>query len=83
MPGYNPTNLGFNMASAQAVLMKSASDAFVNTVINGGSYSDNLGNALAGQASNIGMAVGFKSVGGWALGKYDDGSIQKVLAHAL
>ncbi|WP_423814595.1 adhesin [Pseudomonas viridiflava] len=83
MPGYNPTNLGFNMASAQAVLMKSASDAFVNTVINGGSYSDNLGNALAGQASNIGMAVGFKSIGGWALGKYDDGSIQKVLAHAL
>ncbi|MEE5118997.1 filamentous hemagglutinin N-terminal domain-containing protein [Pseudomonas alliivorans] len=83
MPGYNPTNLGFNMASAQAVLMKSASDAFVNTVINGGSYSENLGNALAGQASNIGMAVGFKSIGGWALGKYDDGSIQKVLAHAL
>ncbi|WP_404940735.1 DUF637 domain-containing protein [Pseudomonas amygdali] len=83
MPGYDPTSLGFNLQSAQAVLMKSASDAFVNTVINGGSYSDNLGNALAGQASNIGMAVGFKSVGGWALGKYEDGSIQKVLAHAL
>ncbi|PBQ02219.1 hypothetical protein CCL07_15765, partial [Pseudomonas congelans] len=83
MPGYDPTSLGFNLQSVQAVLMKSASDAFLNTVINGGSYSDNLGNALAGQASNIGMAVGFKSVGGWALGEYEDGSIQKVLAHAL
>ncbi|WP_404944483.1 DUF637 domain-containing protein, partial [Pseudomonas viridiflava] len=83
IPGYDPASLGFNLQSVQAVLMKSASDAFVNTVINGGSYSDNLGNALAGQASNIGMAVGFKSVGGWALGKYEDGSIQKVLAHAL
>ncbi|WP_250548353.1 filamentous hemagglutinin N-terminal domain-containing protein [Pseudomonas congelans] len=83
MPGYDPTSLGFNLQSVQTVLMKSASDAFLNTVINGGSYSDNLGNALAGQASNIGMAAGFKSVGGWALGEYEDGSIQKVLAHAL
>ncbi|GAO93714.1 hypothetical protein PSA5_13375 [Pseudomonas syringae pv. actinidiae] len=83
MPGYDPTALGFNLQSAQAVLMKSASDAFVNTVINGGSYSDNIANALAGQATNVGMAVGFKAVGGWALGKYEDGSIQKVLAHAL
>ncbi|WP_206336007.1 DUF637 domain-containing protein, partial [Pseudomonas viridiflava] len=83
MPGYDPTSLGFNLQSAQAVLMKSASDAFVNTVINGGSYSDNITNALAGQATSVGMAVGFKAVGGWALGKYEDGSIQKVLAHAL
>nr|WP_282371157.1 DUF637 domain-containing protein [Pseudomonas sp. PS02290] len=83
MPGYDPASLGFNLSSAQLVLMKSASDAFVNTVINGGSYSDNLGNALVGQASNIGMAIGFKMVGDWALGKYADGSPQKVMAHAL
>jgi len=83
MPGYDPASLGFNLSSAQIVLMKSASDAFVNTVINGGSYSDNLGNALVGQASNIGMAIGFKMVGDWALGKYDEGSPQKVMAHAL
>jgi filamentous hemagglutinin len=83
MPGYDPASLGFNLTSAQIVLMKSASDAFVNTVINGGSYSDNLGSALAGQASSIGMAIGFKMVGDWAYGKYDDGSVQKVMAHAL
>lgn len=83
MPGYDPASLGFNLSSAQVVLMKSASDAFVNTVINGGSYSDNLGNALVGQASNIGMAMGFKMVGDWALGKYGDGSPQKIMAHAL
>jgi filamentous hemagglutinin len=83
MPGYDPASLGFNLTSAQIVLMKSASDAFVNTVINGGSYSDNLGSALAGQASSIGMAIGFKMVGDWALGKYDEGTIQKVMAHAL
>ncbi|SFH27400.1 filamentous hemagglutinin N-terminal domain-containing protein [Pseudomonas sp. NFACC45] len=82
-PGYNPAALGFNLPSLQAVLLKSASDAFVNTVINGGSYTDNLGNALASQASNVGMAVGFKMVGDYSLGKYQDGSIQKVLAHAL
>ncbi|WP_434701883.1 filamentous hemagglutinin N-terminal domain-containing protein [Pseudomonas sp. D1-36] len=82
-PGYNPAALGFNLPSLQAVLLKSASDAFVNTVINGGSYTDNLGNALASQASNVGMAVGFKMVGDYSLGKYEDGSIQKVLAHAL
>ncbi len=82
-PGYNPAALGFNLPSLQAVLLKSASDAFVNTVVNGGSYTDNLGNALASQASNVGMAVGFKMVGDYSLGKYEDGSIQKVLAHAL
>jgi filamentous hemagglutinin len=83
MPGYDPASLGFDLVSAQTVLMKSASDAFVNTVINGGSYSDNLGAALTGQASNIGMAVGFKMVGDWALGNYQDGTPQKVMAHAL
>jgi filamentous hemagglutinin len=83
MPGYDPASLGFNLSSAQVVLMKSASDAFVNTVINGGNYSENLGNALVGQASNIGMAMGFKMIGDWALGKYAEGSPQKVMAHAL
>jgi filamentous hemagglutinin len=82
-PGYNPATLGLNLPSLQAVLLKSASDAFVNTVINGGSYTDNLGNALANQASNVGMAAGFKMIGDYSLGKYEDGSIQKVLAHAL
>ncbi|SFH48607.1 filamentous hemagglutinin N-terminal domain-containing protein [Pseudomonas sp. NFACC45] len=82
-PGYNPAALGFNLQSLQAVLLKSASDAFVNTVINGGSYTDNLGNSLGNQASNVGMALGFKMVGDYSLGKYQDGSIQKVMAHAL
>ncbi|NJP03616.1 hypothetical protein HBH25_22610, partial [Pseudomonas sp. hsmgli-8] len=83
MPGYDPASLGLNLASVQAVLMKSASDAFVNSVINGGSYSANLSAALAGEAGNVGMAFGFKMVGDFALGKYDDGTPQKVMAHAL
>ncbi|WP_432783780.1 filamentous hemagglutinin N-terminal domain-containing protein [Pseudomonas corrugata] len=81
--GYNPATLGFNLQSLQAVLLKSTSDAFVNTAINGGSFNDNLGNSLVNQASNVGMAVGFKMVGDYSLGKYQEGSIQKVLAHAL
>ncbi|WP_408005492.1 DUF637 domain-containing protein [Pseudomonas huanghezhanensis] len=83
MPGYDPASLGLDLGSLQAVLLKSASDAFVNTAINGGSYANNLSSALAGQAANVGMAFGFRMIGDYALGKYEEGSVQKVMAHAL
>lgn len=47
----------------------------------GGSYIDNLGNAMAGQARNLGMAVGFNFIGDSV--KYPDGSPPKIMAHAL
>ncbi|MDR6956180.1 filamentous hemagglutinin [Pseudomonas brassicacearum] len=53
----------------------------ISTAIGGGSFGDNLGAALMGEAGNVAMATGFNWVGDTV--KFPEGSFQKVLAHAL
>lgn len=65
-------------STTQGVLLAGA-----ETVVRGGSFGENLKGNLVAQAGNFGMAVGFNLIGDWALGKYPDGSPQKVMAHAL
>ncbi|WP_240964898.1 filamentous hemagglutinin N-terminal domain-containing protein [Pseudomonas multiresinivorans] len=69
--------------SAQAL-----SQAVMQQAAFGGSFADNLMDAFSTQAGNLGMAVGFNGVGDWAAGQYGgnvyrDGSLQKIVAHAL
>lgn len=69
--------------SAQAL-----SQAVMQQAAFGGSFADNLKDAFGTQAGNLGMAVGFNGVGDWAAGEYGgsvyaDGSLQKIVAHAL
>ncbi|MHA6159948.1 two-partner secretion domain-containing protein [Pseudomonas sichuanensis] len=65
-------------ATTQSVLQ-----AGLETAIKGGSYAENLKGNLVVQAGNVGMAIGFNMIGDWSLGKYPEGSPQKVMAHAL
>ncbi|MDP9781401.1 two-partner secretion domain-containing protein [Pseudomonas fluorescens] len=53
----------------------------ISTVIGGGSFGDNLGAALLGEAGNVAMATGFKWVGDTI--KFPDGGLQKIVAHAI
>ncbi|WP_429540193.1 DUF637 domain-containing protein [Pseudomonas fluorescens] len=53
----------------------------ISTAIGGGSFGDNFNAGLLGEAGNMAMATGFNWVGDTI--KFPDGSIQKVLAHAL
>ena len=73
---------GFSGYSIRAGVIGVTNGA-INTAINGGSLGDNLVSGLATQASNVAMATGFNAVGTWAEGKYADGSVQKIVAHAL
>ncbi|RAS31619.1 filamentous hemagglutinin [Pseudomonas sp. URMO17WK12:I5] len=57
--------------------------AGVETALGGGSFGENLKTSLTAQAGNLGMAIGFNLIGDWSLGKYPDGSPQKIMAHAL
>lgn len=54
----------------------------VSTAIGGGSFGDNFGAALLGEASSVAMATGFNFVGDNTL-KFPEGSVEKVVAHAL
>ncbi|WP_367949527.1 DUF637 domain-containing protein [Pseudomonas sp. SBB6] len=54
----------------------------ISTAVNGGSFGDNLGSALVGEASTIAMATGFNFVGNRTI-KFDNGSVPKIFAHAL
>ncbi|MEX5539730.1 DUF637 domain-containing protein [Pseudomonas poae] len=47
----------------------------------GGSFGDNFNAALLGEAGNVAMATGFNWVGDTI--KFPDGSVQKIVAHAL
>jgi len=53
----------------------------ISTAIGGGSFGDNLGAALVGEAGNVAMATGFKWVGDTI--KFPDGGLQKIVAHAI
>lgn len=54
----------------------------ISTTIGGGSFGDNFGAALLGEASSVAMATGFDFVGDNTL-KFPEGSAEKVVAHAL
>ncbi|WP_434672558.1 DUF637 domain-containing protein [Pseudomonas sp. R1-15] len=53
----------------------------ISTAIGGGSFGDNLGSALLGEAGSVAMATGFKWVGDTI--KFPDGGLQKIVAHAI
>ncbi|MBB2885590.1 filamentous hemagglutinin [Pseudomonas umsongensis] len=54
----------------------------ISTAIGGGSFGDNLGAALVGEAGNVAMATGFNWIGDITI-KFPEGSLEKVVAHAL
>lgn len=54
----------------------------ISTTIGGGSFADNFGSALIGEAGNVAMATGFNWVGDNTI-RFPDGSVEKVIAHAL
>ncbi|WP_277761770.1 filamentous hemagglutinin N-terminal domain-containing protein [Pseudomonas sp. A34-9] len=54
----------------------------ISTTIGGGSFGDNFGAALLGEASSVAMATGFKFVGDQTI-KFPEGGVVKVVAHAL
>lgn len=84
----NKVTKGFKLSTVEGIggfAAYSIAQGFAQSVMQqaayGGSYIDNLGNAMAGQARNLGMAVGFNFIGGSV--KYPDGSPPKIMAHAL
>ncbi|WP_157837651.1 DUF637 domain-containing protein [Pseudomonas nitroreducens] len=84
----NKVTKGFDLSTAEGIggfAAYSIAQGFAQSVMQqaayGGSYIDNLGDAMAGQARNLGMAVGFNFIGDSV--KYPDGSPQKILSHAL
>ncbi len=84
----NKVTKGFKLSTVEGIggfAAYSIAQGFAQSVMQqaayGGSYIDNLGNAMAGQARNLGMAVGFNFIG--ASVKYPDGSPPKIMAHAL
>ena len=54
----------------------------ISTTIGGGSFGDNFGAALLGEAGSVAMATGFNWVGDNTI-KFPEGSVEKVVAHAL
>ncbi|HGM5790906.1 TPA: DUF637 domain-containing protein [Pseudomonas aeruginosa] len=84
----NKVTKGFKLSTVEGIggfAAYSIAQGFAQSVMQqaayGGSYIDNLGNATAGQARNLGMAVGFNFIGDSV--KYPDGSPPKIMAHAL
>ncbi|HBP4587202.1 TPA: hemagglutinin, partial [Pseudomonas aeruginosa] len=86
----NKVTKGFDLSTMSGLggfatysIIQGLSQAGIQTAAFGGSFADNLGEAMAGQATNLAMAAGFNLIGDWADGKFDSGSPQKVMAHAL
>ncbi|HFO1305919.1 TPA: DUF637 domain-containing protein [Pseudomonas aeruginosa] len=84
----NKVTKGFKLSTVEGIggfAAYSIAQGFAQSVMQqaayGGSYIDNLGNAMGGQARNLGMAVGFNFIGDSV--KYPDGSPPKIMAHAL
>ncbi|HEP9231057.1 TPA: DUF637 domain-containing protein, partial [Pseudomonas aeruginosa] len=82
----NKVTKGFKLSTVEGIggfAAYSIAQGFAQSVMQqaayGGSYIDNLGNAMAGQARNLGMAVGFNFIGDSV--KYPDGSPPKIMAH--
>ena len=68
------------------VAIRTAGRAFISsgisTTIGGGSFADNFGSALLGEAGSVAMATGFNFVGDQTI-KFPEGGVVKVVAHAL
>ncbi|MCV0285049.1 DUF637 domain-containing protein, partial [Pseudomonas aeruginosa] len=86
----NKVTKGFDLSTMSGLggfatysIIQGLSQAGMQTAAFGGSFADNLGDAMAGQATNLAMAAGFNLIGDWADGKFDSGSPHKVMAHAL
>ena len=75
----------FTWTSAGDIALRTGGRAVISsgisTVIQGGSFGDNFNAALLGEAGNVAMATGFNWVGDTI--KFPDGSVQKIVAHAL
>ncbi|MEE1926468.1 DUF637 domain-containing protein [Pseudomonas sp. 148P] len=54
----------------------------ISTAINGGSLGENFLGALSGEGATVAMATGFKWVGDQTI-RFDDGSAEKIFAHAI
>jgi filamentous hemagglutinin len=78
--GYDPTELSFDLASAQKVAINVAAQSFAKTVINGGSLGKTLTDGMLNAVIDIAGAIGAQQLGGTTLA---DGSPTKVAAHAL
>ncbi|WP_405124067.1 DUF637 domain-containing protein [Pseudomonas sp. M20] len=79
--GFNLSTLDGMLGFTAYSLSQGATQATISTALNGGDLGRNLGNALASQAGNSAMAIGFKLVGDYV--SYPEGSPQKILAHAI
>jgi filamentous hemagglutinin len=79
--GFNLSTLDGMVGFTAYSLTQGATQATISTALNGGNLGRNLGNALAAQAGNSAMAIGFKLVGDYV--SYPEGSPQKILAHAI
>ena len=78
--GFSPTDLKFDIPSAQSVAIKVAADAAAKTVITGGSLKDNLVTSALGSAISIGGAVSANKIGDITV--FDNGKLSKVVMHA-
>src|SRR5207253_3350022 len=61
--GFNPTELKFDLASAQSVATKVAADSVAKTAIMGGSLKDNLVESAVSTGISIGGAIGGNKIG--------------------
>jgi filamentous hemagglutinin len=78
--GYDPSKIGFDLDSLGQVVLKASADTVAQTVLQGGSLSDNFVDNLLGAVVNIGGAIAANKVGNLNL---VDGSPTKIAAHAL
>ncbi|MEN1833479.1 filamentous hemagglutinin N-terminal domain-containing protein [Pseudomonas lijiangensis] len=77
--GFNPTELKFDLPSAEQLAIKVAADSLAKTAIMGGSLKDNLSGAIVGAAVSIGGAVGANKIGNATIGSSE---WTKVALHA-
>nr|WP_288465898.1 DUF637 domain-containing protein [uncultured Pseudomonas sp.] len=82
--GHDLGTLDGALGYAKQVAANGAVQASVGTAINGGSYKDNLTGALSSQLQNTLQAIAFNAVGDYGhYNGWDDGSVNKVVLHAM
>nr|WP_288500145.1 DUF637 domain-containing protein [uncultured Pseudomonas sp.] len=82
--GHDVGTLDGAFGYAKQVAANGAVQASVGTAINGGSYKDNLTGALSSQLQNTLQAIAFNAVGDYGhYNGWDDGSVNKVVLHAM
>ncbi len=67
--------------TATRAVGRAAISSGISTAIEGGSFGKNFGTALVSEAGNVAMATGFNFVGDYV--KFPDGSVEKIMAHAV